>query len=78
MSIFDLLTYGFVKVYCYGLSQETNAMKSSMSKIQKGELNEEQFRKFSEHFWDHNYIVKYKVFTDNFILIVKNIQLLIK
>ena len=46
MSILDPLTCGFVKVYCYGLFQETNATKSSMSKIQKGELNKQQFQKF--------------------------------
>ena len=78
MSILDPLTCGFVKVYCYGLFQETNATKSSMSKIQKGELNKQQFQKFNEYFWDRIYIVDYKIFTDNFILIVKNIQSLIK
>ena len=41
MSILDPLTCGFVKVYCYGLVQETNTTKSSMSKIQKGELNKQ-------------------------------------
>ena len=78
MSVVDPLTCGFVKVYCYGLFQETNATKSSMSKIQKGELNKQQFQKFNEYFWDRIYIVDYQIFTDNFILIVKNIQSLIK
>ena len=49
-----------------------------MSKIQKGELNKQQFQKFNEYFRDRNYIVDWKIFTDNFILIVKNIQSLIK
>ena len=78
MSILDPLTCGFVKVYCYGLFQETNATKSSMSKIQKGELNKQQFQKFNEYFRERNCIVDYKIFTDSFILIVKNIQSLIK
>ena len=78
MSILDPLTCGFVKVYCYGLFQETNATKSSISKIQKGELNKQQFQKFNEYFWDRIYIVDYKIFTDNFILIIKNIHSLIK
>ena len=73
MSILDPLTCGFVKVYCYGRFQETNATKSSMSKIQKGQRNKQQFQKFNEYFWDRNYTVDYKVFTDDFILIVKNI-----
>ena len=77
MSILDPLTCGFVKVYCYGLFQETNATKSSMSKIQKGD-NKQQFQKFNEYFRERNYIVDHKIFTDNFILIVKNIQSLIK
>ena len=34
--------------------------------------------KFNEYLRDRNYIVDYKIFTDNFILIVKNIPLLIK
>ena len=38
MSILAPLTCGFVKVYCYGLFQETKATKSLMSKIQKGEV----------------------------------------
>ena len=78
MSILDPLTCGFVNVYCYGLFQETNATKYSTSKIQKGELNKRQFQKFIEYFRDRNYIVDYKIFTDNFILIVKNIQSLIR
>ena len=78
MSVLDLLTCGFIKVYCYGLFQETNARKSSMGKIQKCELNKQQFQKFNEYFRHRNYIVDYKIFTDNFILIVKNIQSLIK
>ena len=49
-----------------------------MSKIQKGELNKEQFQKFNEYFRGRNYIVDYKIFTDNFILIFKNMQSLIK
>ena len=39
MSILDSLTCGFVKVYCYGLFQEINATKSSMSNIEKGEVD---------------------------------------
>ena len=69
MSILDPLTCGFVKVYCYGLFQETNATKSSMSKIQKGERNKQQFRKFNEYFRDRNYIVDYKIFTISFLLL---------
>ena len=38
MSILDSLTCGFVKVY-YGLFQEINATKSSMSNIEKGEVD---------------------------------------
>ena len=78
MSILDPLTCGFVKVYCYGLFQETNATKSSMSKMQKGGLNTQQFQKFNEYFRERNYIVDYKIFTENFILTVKNTQSLIK
>ena len=78
MSILDPLTCGFVKVSCYGLFQETNAAKSSMSKTQKGERNKQQFQKSNEYFRDRNYIFDYKIFTDNFIFIVKNIQSLIK
>ena len=69
MSILDPLTCGFVKVYCYGLFQETNATKSSMSKIQKGERNKQQFRKFNEYFRDRNYIVDYKILTISFLLL---------
>ena len=69
MSILDPLTCGFVKVYCYGLFQETNATKSSMSKIQKGERNKQQFQKFNEYFRDRNYIVDYKIFTISFLLL---------
>ena len=69
MSILDPLTCGFVKVFCYGLFQETNATKSSMSKIQKGERNKQQFRKFNEYFRDRNYIVDYKIFTISFLLL---------
>ena len=78
MSMLDPLTCSVVKVYFYGLFQETYATKSSMSKIQKGELKKQQFQKFNESFRERNYIVDYKIFTDNFILIVKNIQSLIK
>ena len=69
MSILDPLTCGFVKVFCDGLFQETNATKSSMSKIQKGERNKQQFRKFNEYFRDRNYIVDYKIFTISFLLL---------
>ena len=69
MSILDPLTCGFVKVYCYGLFQETNATKSSMSKIQKGERNKQQFQKFNGYFRDRNYIVDYKIFTISFLLL---------
>ena len=69
MSILDPLTCGFVKVFCYGLFQETNATKSSMSKIQKGERNKQQFRKFNEYFRDRNYIVDYKIFAISFLLL---------
>ena len=58
--------------------QETNTAKSSMNKIQKDELNKQQFQKFNEYFRQRNYIVDYKISTDNFMLIVKNIQSLIK
>ena len=56
MLILDLFTCVFVKVYCYGLFQEANAAKSSMSKIQKGEINKKQFQKCNEYFRDCNYI----------------------
>ena len=69
MSILDPLTCGFVKVFCYGLFQETNAAKSSMSKIQKGERNKQQFQNFNEYFRDCNYIVDYKIFTISFLLL---------
>ena len=69
MSILDPLTCGFVKVFCYGLFQETNAAKSSMSKIQKGERNKQQFQNFNEYFRDCNYIVHYKTFTISFLLL---------
>ena len=69
MSILDPLTCGFVKVSCYGLFQETNAAKSSMSKIQKGERNKQQFQKFNGYFRDRNYIVDYKIFTISFLLL---------
>ena len=69
MSILDPLTCGFVKVFCYGLFQETNAAKSSMSKIQKGERNKQQFQKFNGYFRDRNYIVDYKIFTISFLLL---------
>ena len=69
MSILDPLTCGFVKVFCYGLFQETNAAKSSMSKIQKGERNKQQFQKFNGYFRDRNYIVDYKIFTVSFLLL---------
>ena len=49
MSILDPFTCVFVKVYCYGLFQEANAAKSSMSKIQKSEINKQQFQKFNEY-----------------------------
>ena len=78
ISILDPLTCGFVKVYRYGLFQETNATKSSMSTIQKGELNKQQFQKFNKYFRERNHIVDYKILTDNFNLIVKNIQPLTK
>ena len=69
MSILDPLTCGFVKVFCYGLFQETNAAKSSMSKIQKGERNKQKFQKFNGYFRDRNYIVDYKIFTISFLLL---------
>ena len=69
MSILDPLTCGFVKVFCYGLFQETNAAKSSMSKIQKDERNKQQFQNFNEYFRDCNYIVDYKTFTISFLLL---------
>ena len=77
MSILDPVTCGFVKIFSYNLFTEKHKLRRENSEDAthfKGRILQMQFQKFNKYFL--NSTVSYKSFTDNFRVIVANVQAL--